>query len=269
MTGGENVGEACVEAQAAGGSPATSGRRYRDHLRRLRPIGDLVPRRARGPWRAADRHDQSIGPEDVLQSLPRTRRDGRQRIDLSAGAPGAARLALVTLTLTAGGRPALAEDYKDPAIALCEKATRSSYTDDDKILSMSSKIDGADVVVDYKVSILGTKPKDRISQCRFRLDERLHAFVVAPIVTTSSVSSEECERRSGVYRDQEVKFFLGPQPPSSEVTAAYNAALAGVDECHAAKAANPFEQERADFLDREWRKTGIYPIPAEETKLGQ
>lgn len=161
--------------------------------------------------------------------------------------------------------PATSEEvYTDPAIALCERATRLGRSDEDKIISIVSSIEGADVIVTYRVSTLGTKPRERRNRCRFRLDPEINAFITAPIAMSVPT---DCDARAEAFREREIAFFSPPQPPSADVEAAYKKAFASIGECTDAKSVNAFEIDRAEFLDREWRQTGIYPIKLEDTAL--
>ena len=159
---------------------------------------------------------------------------------------------------------AAAEEYTDPAIALCEQATRLGRASDEVIIKIESQIVNSSVQVDYTISVLGTRPVNRKNICQFKLDPSIDSFVVSPIVT--AVPSD-CERRSAEYRDAEIAYYSPPQPPDASTSAAFAAAQARIDECIEAEANNAFEARRAEFLDGEWRGMAIYPIKASATQL--
>lgn len=153
-------------------------------------------------------------------------------------------LSLTTLSLSPSGTLA----YDDPAVVVCEQLAKAEYPKDAKYERKSVAVDGTLVTLQYEMTILTTKPKTATKMCHFLLDRRNNTYSLVVLGRSS--------------REAECKKLINKQFSTDERELARHGKL--LEEC--ARDA----EGRLGYLTKVYKilhSTGLYPIPAADTKL--
>lgn len=150
--------------------------------------------------------------------------------------------------------------YDDPAVVVCEQLAKAEFPKDAKFERRSAVISGASVTIEYEVTILTTKPKTGTQVCRFTLDRQTKRYSVTLLPLRSSKFEAACD----VLLKQPLWPDRNEGLDQAEERLKMRSQKAG-------KCASYFRElsRTLKAINAILYPTGLYPIPAADTKLEQ
>lgn len=166
----------------------------------------------------------------------------------------------MAIGLACGVSPAAAQEYDDPAVAVCEwELKNTKIPPEAEYRRESASIDGSTVIITYSTSVLKTRPIEADYACEFEEGEGGFIFAYSPPPDIS----KEC---AGPLARHDHTLFLQSTgtPVDPEL---YRETKAEADEC--ISRAKEAMRGIAAYLDAytTLSSMGIYPIDPEMTEL--